>query len=84
MGIFLEEMRVRFEIGDDVLGIHIHVGANYICPIIQYQFMLASVICPYNEFYAANGSRRIMVSTRSGPVERISTGTPVTSSMRLM
>ncbi|BCZ38973.1 hypothetical protein SMGES_02990 [Serratia marcescens] len=34
--------------------------------------------------YASNGSRRIMVSLRSGPVEMISTGTPVTSSMRLM
>ncbi|AYO35950.1 hypothetical protein EBA31_00905 [Serratia sp. P2ACOL2] len=34
--------------------------------------------------YASNGSRRIMVSLRSGPVEIMSTGTPVSSSMRLM
>lgn len=34
--------------------------------------------------YSANGSRKIMVSTRSGPVERISTGTPNTSSIRLI
>ncbi|QCA20161.1 hypothetical protein E5284_20815 [Citrobacter freundii] len=37
----------------------------------------------YNLHYASNGSRRIMVSVRSGPVEMISIGTPVSSSIRL-
>ncbi|RNL68689.1 hypothetical protein D7I40_16735 [Citrobacter sp. MH181794] len=38
----------------------------------------------YNQNYTSNGSRRIMVSVRSGPVEIISIGTPVSSSIRLM
>lgn len=34
--------------------------------------------------YTANGWRRIMVSSRSGPVEMTSTGVSITSSMNLM
>ena len=39
---------------------------------------------PLESDYASNGSRRIIVSVRSGPVEMISTGTPVSSSIRWM
>lgn len=35
-------------------------------------------------YSTSNGSRRIIVSERSGPVEIISTGMPVSSSMRWM